>query len=64
MIKSEAIEAMERGEKVTHPRFNWDEYICMRDGAVYDECDYELPTFWEYRWQSSWEGNWSIVKKE
>jgi hypothetical protein len=62
MTKSEAIEAMKRGEKVTHTYFCSSEWMTMRgcmieleDGIACTERD-----FWSDRTDQGWESGYSI----
>lgn len=66
MTKIEAIEAMKRGEKVTHPYFSDTEYITMKGNfTIVDEKGYhcEDKIFWSYRVSSAFEKDWSIFKE-
>lgn len=66
MTKSEAIQSMQEGKKVTHIHFMAHEYIYQKpDGRIFDENeDWELDQteLWKYRAGGSWETGWSIFK--
>lgn len=62
MTKQEAIEAMKRGEKVTHDQFNPEEWITIEDGEMTSDEGmlYKLDSFFEFRRSSIWDDGWSI----
>lgn len=62
MTKKEAIEAMERGEKVTHEQFNPEEWISMEEGRLVsdDGLHYDSHCFWYTRRGEDWDDGWSI----
>ena len=62
MTKQEAIEAMERGEKVTHGQFNPEEWISIEGGEMTSDegMVYKLESFFECRRSDIWDGGWSI----
>jgi hypothetical protein len=66
LTKEQAIEAMKRGEKVTHRYFSRDEWVAMDKvgGAYLTEEGYRIgqAEFWEYRKGESWETGYSIWK--
>lgn len=64
MTKTEAIEAMKNGQKVTHTNFCGSEWMTMRgskiefeDGAACSERE-----FWYFRKDESWETGYSLFK--
>lgn len=63
MTRSEAIQALKEGKKVTHRYFNPHEYITYRDGRVRDETDNRLGSiqdFMSYRTSKEFETDWDI----
>lgn len=66
MNKSEAIEAMKQGEKVTHRFFEPKEFITMKGSRIETEEGYSCPAdeFWSYRTGLSWNLDWEIWKAE
>lgn len=65
LSREQAIEAMQRGEKVTHRFFTDEEYIIMRGDRIVDENDNSISVieFWSFRYQPYWSENWSIFKE-
>jgi len=49
MSRQKAMEALIRGEKITHRRFLKGEFVYMKGGAIFDELDCLLPHFWRVR---------------
>ena len=66
MTKQEAIEAMERGEKVTHEQFNPEEWISIHDWKMDSDegMIYELESFFENKRNHIWDGGWSIWEEK
>lgn len=65
MTKHEAIAAMLNGSKVTHRFFQFDEFIYMESGKIFDELGYHHEQFWEMRLgEPQWEIDWSIYRGE
>lgn len=69
MYKSEAISAMQTGQRITHRFFSDDEFITMKDGKVVDEKGYTFDPdeFWMERTGKDWETDWStfdLLEKE
>ena len=64
MNKSEAVQAMKEGKKLTHRWFSNEEWITDKDGAFEFEdgcrCGYE--EFFEDRDSGSWQTGWSLYK--
>ena len=63
MTKTEAIEAMKNGEKVTHTRFTSDEWMTIGiDGFIYLEDGVNCPinSFFMHRKDESWDDGYSI----
>ena len=58
--KEEAYKLMEQGHKITHEYYTDEEYLCMKNGVIYDESGYRMGTkrdrFWaiDQRWESGW----------
>jgi len=65
MTKNEAIDAMKKGEKVTHRHFSDNEFITMKDGVIVDENGYRLNAdeFWAYRTNNAFAEDWEIYKR-
>lgn len=57
MTKTEAIQAMYQGNKVTHRYFCADEYITINNDKIVTEEGYEFnqAQFWRFREHESWE---------
>lgn len=67
MTKTEAIQAMKNGKKVTHKLFFDDEYIFMDDhGVIRDENNYRMAglnfDFWTDRKGPEWDRDWSVYE--
>lgn len=65
MTKSQAVEAMREGYKVTHDLFSPNEWITLNADGNYqteDGCIISIRAFWAYRQQTAWEDNWTIFK--
>jgi len=62
MSKSEAIQAMREGKKVTHRYFSNDEWITMRGNIILMEQGQECwaSEFWRDREGEHWETDWEI----
>lgn len=64
MTKDEAIEAMKRGEKVTHEYFCSNEWMTIKDGQMVFEdgiyCDPKY--FWLDRRGEGWQQGYSLFK--
>ncbi len=62
MTKPEAIEALNRGEKITHKYFSDNEFAFMKDGEIHLEdgvvCSPE--EFWKYRTEDFFDDGWDI----
>lgn len=66
MSKTEAIQAMKEGHKVTHVYFADDEYIYMIGiFKIFTEEGYSIDSdeFWKYRQGESFETGWSIFEE-
>jgi len=62
MTRTEAIESMENGNKVTHRLFTQEEWMKIT-GNKYefeDGCFCRFDEFWLYREDESWQDCWSI----
>jgi hypothetical protein len=66
MTKQEAIEALDRGEKITHKYFSPDEWVkkydnngnlILEDGVICSEWE-----FWYHRTQDFFNNGWEIYK--
>jgi len=66
MTKEQAIEAMGKGEKVTHRFFDAHEFITMKGTIYIDEMGYSLSpnAFWAYRTSEEWETDWSVYQEK
>lgn len=64
MTKDEAIDAMKRGEKVTHRYFSNDEWMTIKDGKIETEdgCRSTPFNFWLDRIGPPWQNGYSIFK--
>jgi hypothetical protein len=64
MTKTEAIEAMKRGEKVTHQYFTQDEWVTMKGNRIVfeDGVNMSPDEYWAYREGNGWKDEYSIVK--
>ena len=64
MTKQEAIEAMQKGEKVTHRFFDIEEWITMIGNRIFTEEGYSASpvTFWGDRCSIQWESDWEIFQ--
>ena len=62
MTKSEAIQAMLEGKKVTHRHFSSDEWATMENGKIVLEDGVKCSPieFWRWRTDASYETDWSI----
>lgn len=65
--KDQAIEAMLKGQKVTHAMFVEGEFIEGRDGSIMDENNIYLGPieggeFWDVRKGPIWDTNWLIIE--
>jgi hypothetical protein len=63
MTKTEAIQAMKNGHKVTHRYFADTEYITMKGNfTIVDENGYhcEDKIFWSYRLSAAFDKDWEI----
>lgn len=66
MIKAEAIQAIENGQKVTHEYFTDKEWVCLDESGMYKTEDGYLTdqsVFWAYRTDISWETGWSVFEE-
>jgi len=61
MSRSKAIEALYRGEKITHKRFLEGEFVYMKGGAIFDEHDNIMHNFWKVRSWVLFDHGWSVV---
>lgn len=61
MVKSEALQAMMDGHKVTHQLFSEGEYIIMLNRRLYDEEGYNVSgDFWMLKIQPEWQTGWYV----
>jgi len=65
MTKNEAIEAMHKGEKVTHRYFSDEEFVYMkghdrRTVWTEDGAHIAASIFWDDRAGDAWETDWSL----
>lgn len=62
MNKSEAIEAMKRGQKVTHENFCSSEWMTIQGGSILFEDGVlsSFSEFWHFRKDACWEDGYSI----
>jgi hypothetical protein len=64
MTRTEAIQAMGEGRKITHRYFSDNEYVYL-DGKYYiteDGCKHDPDVFWSLRSSESWDDGYSIVE--
>ena len=63
MTKTEALDAMKSGKKVSHEYYTPGEYLYMKDGHIFTEEGYdtgtELSNFWLVI--QKWQTGWSVV---
>ena len=64
MTKTEALQAMKDGKRVSHYYYTQDEFLSMdKNGHIYTEEGYDMGTekseFWVFI--QKWEDGWSIV---
>ena len=58
--KEEAYKLMEQGYKISHDYYSDDEFLCMKNGFIYDENGYRMGTkdseFWSkiQKWETGW----------
>lgn len=66
MTKTEAIQAMQEGKKVTHRYFSPDEYIRSDGRRIYTEENYSCThyEFWAMRDGEAWETDWELFTKD
>lgn len=64
MTKSEALQALKLGKKVTGPGFTPDEFICIKNGILVDEKGYTMHDFWRTRTEPVWENGWSVYQNQ
>jgi hypothetical protein len=66
MKKSEAIEAMKNGKKVTHELFTKDEWMTMDKGLIVLEDGVKRPSseFWKYRDGDAWVNGYSLFTEK
>lgn len=63
LTKEEAIEALEKGKKLTHNLFSDDEFIYLKNGDIHDENGYNIQSeFWKWRTAEAFLTDWSIVE--
>lgn len=64
MTAKEAIEAIEKGEKVTHEYFDKHEWVTKSPNPNYylfeDNVHMHKLEFWQYRNHDGWKNGWSI----
>jgi len=62
MTKQEAIEAMQKGEKVTHRYFSKYEWAKLEGHSIITEDGVRITEkeFWSIRTNPAWEEDWSI----
>ena len=63
MTRTEALEAMENGEKITHEYFDKGEYICIEKGGMVTEEGYDFEDEFDNRVGGIWDEDWSIYIK-
>jgi len=61
MSRRKAMEALIRGEKITHRRFLKGEFVYMKGGAIFDEHDNIMHNFWKVRSWVLFDHGWSVV---
>ena len=65
LTKEEAIEALEKGKKLTHKYFIDSEFIYMNNGLIHDESNLQICTvneFFEHRQSEILSNGWSIIE--
>lgn len=60
MSDNEALEAMIKGQKVTHRYFDKNEYAYIKFGEVFTEDGVRHADFWELREGDGWKDGWEI----
>ncbi len=63
LTKSEALELIDQGEKVTHKFFTPYEFIAKSDDPEYYQDENGLlliSDFWDHRQHSEWQTGWSV----
>lgn len=66
MTKKEAMQALVRGDKVSHDYFSDNEFVFMdENGKIKDEGGYIHDKFWFLRQNDSWATGWKLytIKK-
>lgn len=63
MTRTEALESMENGEKITHDYFDKGEYIVMENGNIVTEEGYAFEDGFDDRIGGIWDEDWSIYIK-
>lgn len=65
MTKSEAIDAMKRGEKVTHRFFTPDEWMTIDNNEILleDGVKCSIEEFFHFRKDQYWDDGWSLYLK-
>ena len=66
MSKTQAIQALKAGEKLTHYWFSPDEWVSLKNGKLEfeDGCKCSPNVFWQYRDDESWETGWKLYTGE
>ena len=68
MTRTEALNAMQKGHKVTHDYFSPEEYCYMKDGCIYTEEGYNVggpkSEFWSIRSGNDWEEGWHLYQSK
>ena len=64
MTKQEAIDALKKGEKLSHRYFGDDEYVVMINGRIHDEDGHDIHSeFWQHRSKPEYETDWNIFPR-
>jgi hypothetical protein len=62
MNQQQAIEALEKGKKITHRFFGESEYVHLKSGEIYDEKGQKLRGFFDFRYGEKWNKDWRLFK--
>lgn len=62
MTKTQALELMSKGKKITHRSFHPEEWIILRGNIILFHDGYEMfqEDFWKFRTGESWEDGYSV----
>lgn len=66
MTKTEAIQQMQKGVRITHEWFSDQEWMTIKDGKILLEDGLKCSSdeFWSYRTNESWNDGYSLFKPQ